>query len=53
MREKSWRSVNIKKLNVKNNYRKIKKIKDNDVDADVTQLKRSNNKCYASTFKYI
>ena len=23
MREKGWRSVNIKKINVKNNYRKI------------------------------
>ena len=27
-------SVNIKKINVKNNYRKIGKKKDNDVDAD-------------------
>ena len=26
---------------------------DNDVDPVVAQLERSNNKCYASTFKYI
>ena len=40
-------------LNVKKNYRKIGKKNDNDVDADVAQLKRSNNKYYASTFRYI
>ena len=28
-------SVNIKKINVKNNYRKIGKKKDNDVNADM------------------
>ena len=27
MREKGWRSVNIKKINVKNNYKKIGKKK--------------------------
>ena len=26
---------------------------DNDVNADMTQLKRSNNKCYASVFRNI
>ena len=41
-----------KNVNVKTNYRKIGKKKDNDVDTDVTQLERSiqersNNKCYA------
>ena len=30
-----------------------KKEKDNDMDADVAQQERSNNKCYASTFRYI
>ena len=40
-------------VNVKNNYRKIGKKNDNDVDADVAQLERSNNKCYASTFRYV
>ena len=33
-------------------YRKIGNKKDNDMNADVTQLERSNNTCYASTFKY-
>ena len=49
-------SVNIKKkerVNVKKNYRNIGKKNDNDVDADVTQLEHSNNKCYVSTFRYI
>ena len=36
-----------------NNYRKIEKKKDNDIDANVTQLERSNNKYYASVFRYI
>ena len=26
---------------------------DNDVDANVTQLERNNNKCYALAFRYI
>ena len=26
---------------------------DNEVDDDVTQLERSNNKCYVSAFRYI
>ena len=30
-----------------------KKEKDNDMDADVAQQECSNNKCYASTFRYI
>ena len=42
-----------KKVNVKKNYRKIGKKKDNDMDADVTQLEHGNHKCYASTFRYI
>ena len=37
----------------KKNYRKIGKKNDNDVDANLAQLKCSNNKCYASTFRYI
>ena len=51
-REKGWRSVNIKKINVKKNW-KIGKKKDNDVDTDVAQLERSNTKYYASAFRYI
>ena len=36
------------------NYNKIgKKKKDNDVDVDMTQLERSNNRCYALVFRYI
>ena len=38
---------------LKKNYRKIGKKNDNDVDANLAQLKCSNNKCYASTFRYI
>ena len=34
--EKCWKNVNIKKINVKNNYKKIGKKKDNNVDVDVT-----------------
>ena len=37
----------------KNNYRKIGKKKDNDVDADVVQREHSNIKRYASTFSNI
>ena len=37
----------------KKNYRKIGKKKDNDMDADVVQLERSNNKCYALAFRDI
>ena len=51
-REKGWRSVNIKKINVKKIW-KIGKKKDNDVDADVAQLEHNNNKYYASAFRYI
>ena len=51
-REKGWRSVNIKKINVKKIW-KIGKKKDNDVDADVAQLERNNNKYYTSVFRYI
>ena len=52
-KRKSWRSVNIKNINVKNNYKKIGKKKVNDVDADVAQLEHSNNKCCASVYIYI
>ena len=38
---------------LKNNYRKIEKKKDNDVDADVAQREYSNIKCYASAFSNI
>ena len=51
--EKGQKIVNIKKKFVKNNFRKIGKKKDNDVDVDMVQLERNNNKCYASTFRYI
>ena len=42
-----------KKVNVKKNYRKIEKRKDNDVDADVAQREYSNIKRYASAFNNI
>ena len=51
--EKGQKIVNIKKKNVKNNFRKIGKKKDNDVDVDIVQLERNNNKCYTSVFRYI
>ena len=51
--EKGWRSVNIKKVNVKKNYMKLEKKKNNNVDANVVQLKHNNNKCYTSAFRYI
>ena len=38
---------------LKKNYRKIEKKNDNDMNANVVQLKRSNNKCYVSAFRYI
>ena len=38
---------------LKKNYRKIEKKNDNDVNADVAQLERSNNKFYVSAFRYI
>ena len=38
---------------LKNNYRKIEKKKDNDVDTDVTQREHNNIKCYASAFSNI
>ena len=38
---------------LKNNYRKIGKKKDNDVDADVVQREHSNIKRYASGFNNI
>ena len=38
---------------LKNNYRKIGKKKDNDVDVDVTQREHSNIKRYASAFTNI
>ena len=41
------------KVNVKNNYKKIGKKRNNDMDAEVAQLERSKNKCYTSAFRYI
>ena len=38
---------------LKKNYRKIRKKKDNDVDADVVQREYSNIKRYASAFSNI
>ena len=38
---------------LKNNYRKIEKKKDNDMDVDVTQREHSNIKRYASAFSNI
>ena len=38
---------------LKKNYRKIGKKNDNNVDADMVQLERSNNKYYISAFRYI
>ena len=32
---------------------KLKKKKDNDVDANVAWLEHNNNKCYTSAFRYI
>ena len=32
---------------------KLGEKKDNDVDVDVAQLEQSNDKCYASIFRYI
>ena len=40
-------------MNVKNNYRKIEKKKNNNVDIDVAQLERNNNKWYTSIYIYI
>ena len=37
----------------KKNYRKIKNEKNNNVNTNVAQLECSNNKCYASVFRYI
>ena len=34
-REKGWRNINIKKINFKNNYKKIGKKNDNNVDVVV------------------
>ena len=42
-----------KKVNVKKNYRKIEKKKDNDVDADVAQCEHRNIKRYDSGFSNI
>ena len=38
---------------LKNNYRKIRKKKDNDIDANVAQREHNNIKRYASTFSNI
>ena len=53
---KPGESINIKKkkrVNVKKDYRKNGKKLNNNVDADVTQLKCSNNKYYISAFRCI
>ena len=42
-----------KKVNVKKNYSKIEKKKDNNVDADVAQREYSNFKRYALAFSNI
>ena len=38
---------------LKNNYMKIGKKNDNDVDVDMAQLEHGNNKCYALSFRYL
>ena len=38
---------------LKNNYWKVGKKNDNDVNANVTQHKHNNIKCYALTFSNI
>ena len=38
---------------LKKKYRKIGKKNNNNMETDVTQLKRSNNKYYASIYIYI
>ena len=38
---------------LKNNYRKIRKKNDNDVDADVTRREYNNVKCYVLAFSNI
>ena len=38
---------------LKNNYRKIEKKNDNDMDVDVAQCEHSNIKCYTSSFSDI
>ena len=59
-RRKIWERVNIKKKkkkewisNLKKNHRKIENKKDNEVDADVAQQERNNNKCYVSVVRDI
>ena len=32
---------------------KLERKKNNDIEADVAQLEQSNDKCYASIFRYI
>ena len=43
----------LKKKKIRNNYRKIGKEKDNDVDANITQLEHNNNKYGVLAFIYI
>ena len=38
---------------LKNNYMKIGKNNDNDVDIDMAQLEYGNNKCYTLSFRYL
>ena len=43
----------LKKKKIRNNYRKIGKEKDNDVEANITQLEHNNNKYGVLAFIYI
>ena len=45
--------VLILKKKIRNNYRKIRKKKDIDVDANVTQLEHNNNKYGVLAYIYI
>ena len=38
---------------LKNNYSKLRKKNDNDVDVDVAQREHNNIKCYTSAFSNI
>ena len=49
----NWSAATINVTHIKKNYRKIGKKNDNDMDANVAQLKRNNNKYYTSTIRDI
>ena len=53
MRKVGESAIIKKKVNVRKNYRKVRKKKDNDVDAYVVQREYSNIKRYALTFSNI